>query len=822
VFDDIMIRRFGVGGRLLIAFFGISGFAVLGAAAGILSFLEIGKSVERITERKVPTALASQKLSRQAERIVAAAPTLLTVTTPAQQAEQSDKIAAEVRRLEAFLLDLKSRDVTAETVSAMESVVGRLRANLSVLDGLITQRLDVDSKKNELLGKLVKSAAEAQLLLEPWILVMDAKVGKWRKIVAEPNLGELERKQANADLEASLTWFRALTRMRLLVTTLTAMLQQSASADTEAILRVTSFRLRRSLGEARQLVPGLDPKLRPLMEGSLGEFEDYIAGDGSIPELRKEELDVIARAEQTLRENSALSQDLTTAVDALVESTNEDIATANQDVLTVRKFSIWVLAAAVTLSFLCSVLIVWLYVGRSIVARLEALSDSMLAIANGNLRAPLPASSGNDEIARMAGALGVFRDTAIEVEKSNLQEINEARRRLTDAIETISEGFSLYDAQDRLVVSNSTYRNLLYPGIEDTVTPGTPFETIIRTAAERGLLSGAEGRVDEWVAERLERHRNPGEPHVQRRSDGRWILISERKTDDGGTVAVYADITELKQREEELAEKSNTLEQLSNQLAKYLSPQVYDSIFSGKQEVKVASSRKKLTIFFSDIADFTGTTDSLESEELTNLLNHYLTEMSKIALDHGATIDKYVGDAIIAFFGDPETRGVKEDARTCVKMAIAMQRRMQELQSEWLDLGLERPFQLRVGINTGFCTVGNFGSSDRMDYTIIGNEVNLAARLESIAEVGGILLAHETYSLVKDTVMADEGDTLTVKGFAKPVRTYGVIGLYDDLTEEGRIIRKEQDGVRVLVDLKKGEKADAIKAIKNVLSQLED
>jgi class 3 adenylate cyclase len=422
----------------------------------------------------------------------------------------------------------------------------------------------------------------------------------------------------------------------------------------------------------------------------------------------------------------------------------------------------------------------------------------------------------------MAGALGIFRDTAIEVEKSNLQEINEARRRLTDAIETISEGFSLYDAQDRLVVSNSTYRNLLYPGIEDTVTPGTSFETIIRTAAERGLLSGAEGRVDEWVAERLERHRNPGEPHVQRRSDGRWILISERKTDDGGTVAVYADITELKQREEELAEKSNTLEQLSNQLAKYLSPQVYDSIFSGKQEVKVASSRKKLTIFFSDIADFTGTTDSLESEELTNLLNHYLTEMSKIALDHGATIDKYVGDAIIAFFGDPETRGVKEDARTCVKMAIAMQRRMQELQSEWLDLGLERPFQLRVGINTGFCTVGNFGSSDRMDYTIIGNEVNLAARLESIAEVGGILLAHETYSLVKDTVMADEGDTLTVKGFAKPVRTYGVIGLYDDLTEEGRIIRKEQDGVRVLVDLKKGEKADAIKAIKNVLSQLED
>ncbi len=196
--------------------------------------------------------------------------------------------------------------------------------------------------------------------------------------------------------------------------------------------------------------------------------------------------------------------------------------------------------------------------------------------------------------------------------------------------------------------------------------------------------------------------------------------------------------------------------------------------------------------------------------------------MSKIAIAHGATIDKYVGDAIIAFFGDPESRGVKEDARTCVNMAIAMQRRMQELKYEWLDKGLERPFRLRIGINTGFCTVGNFGSEDRMDYTIIGNEVNLAARLESHAEVGGILMAHETYSLVKDTIMADEGDALTVKGFAKPVRTYSVVGLYDDLAAQGRIIQEEADGVRVLIDLKKSDKAAAIQAIENVLSRLKD
>ena len=130
---------------------------------------------------------------------------------------------------------------------------------------------------------------------------------------------------------------------------------------------------------------------------------------------------------------------------------------------------------------------------------------------------------------------------------------------------------------------------------------------------------------------------NPAGPLVQQRADGRWILVSERKTDDGSTVAVYSDITELKQRENQLAEKTRALEQLSSQLAKYLSPQVYESIFTGKQEVKIASRRKKLTVFFSDIAGFTETADRLESEDLTRLLNHYLTEMSQIALSYGAT-----------------------------------------------------------------------------------------------------------------------------------------------------------------------------------------
>ncbi len=408
-----------------------------------------------------------------------------------------------------------------------------------------------------------------------------------------------------------------------------------------------------------------------------------------------------------------------------------------------------------------------------------------------------------------------------------------SEQRLTDAIESISEGFSLYDAEDRLIVCNSAYGELLYPGL-GMPTPGTPYKTLIRNAAEQGLVEDAKGRVDEWVAERLAKRMQAGEPHVQRRAGGRWVQINERKTTEGGTVAVYTNITEIKRAEEEVreakrkaelanelvSEQKRALEILSTKLSKYLSPQVYSSIFTGQRSVEIASTRKKLTVFFSDIADFTATTDDLESEELTGLLNHYLTEMSKIALEHGATIDKYIGDAVLAFFGDPETRGIKEDALACVNMAIAMQRRMRELQFEWRDAGLERPFRLRIGISTGYCTVGNFGSEDRMDYTIIGNEVNLASRLQSHAELGSILISHETYSLVKDMVLAEEQGPIQAKGFAKPVRNYKVLDQLDKLMDQRRVIREEQDGLRVFLDLQKLDKASAVQALQSILSRL--
>ena len=271
----------------------------------------------------------------------------------------------------------------------------------------------------------------------------------------------------------------------------------------------------------------------------------------------------------------------------------------------------------------------------------------------------------------------------------------------------------------------------------------------------------------------------------------------------------------------ELRQTNSILKNVSHQLAKYISPQLYQSIVSGEQDVTIESKRKKLTIFFSDIVGFTEITDQLEAEELTALLNEYLTAMYGIAGEHGANFDKFIGDAIMCYFGDPESKGVKEDAEACVRMAIAMQTRLHQLQSGWRDNGLiDRPFEARVGINTGYCTVGNFGSQDRMDYTIIGHEVNFAARLEAHADAGGILMAAETYSLVKDWLFAEEQDAITMKGFSRPVRTYRVRGTFEEIASEEANFHHQDEGVTISIQGDRADKQKTKAALENALAQL--
>jgi class 3 adenylate cyclase/HAMP domain-containing protein len=224
-------------------------------------------------------------------------------------------------------------------------------------------------------------------------------------------------------------------------------------------------------------------------------------------------------------------------------------------------------------------------------------------------------------------------------------------------------------------------------------------------------------------------------------------------------------------------ERTSTIEALMQSMRKYLPSQLYDAIVRGMRSDDInAHYRRKLTVFFSDIVNFTSTTESMEAEDLSDLLNDYLDNMAKIAIKWGGTIDKFIGDAIMVFFGDPEYTNDTDHALKAVRMSLEMLVKMKELRLSWLDKGIKLPLHVRIGVNSGYCTVGNFGSENRMDYTIIGGNVNLASRLETAADPDSILISHETYSLIKHEIECVAAGEIPLKGIPQPVRAYKVLG----------------------------------------------
>ena len=267
---------------------------------------------------------------------------------------------------------------------------------------------------------------------------------------------------------------------------------------------------------------------------------------------------------------------------------------------------------------------------------------------------------------------------------------------------------------------------------------------------------------------------------------------------------------------------NSRLEDFSSKLSKYFSPQVYESIFSGELDVSVQSARKPLTIFFSDLQNFTELTERLEPEILTDLLTNYLTEMSKIAIKWGGTIDKFIGDAILIFFGDPIHNGNNQDAIACVSMALEMLEKLKLLRSKWRKRGLSRELNLRIGIHSGICTVGNFGSEDRLDYTVIGNNVNLASRLESNAKKNTILISEDTYLLVKDKVNCEIAEEISVKGISYPIQTYIVKGFAKSKSELEAVITEKIPGLNLsLYPSEIDNREGAIKLLNDAINLIE-
>ena len=259
---------------------------------------------------------------------------------------------------------------------------------------------------------------------------------------------------------------------------------------------------------------------------------------------------------------------------------------------------------------------------------------------------------------------------------------------------------------------------------------------------------------------------------------GVFIYLYSRITDK----SIYLAETELAKNKElnanlehKVIERTQRIKNIETSLKKYLPKQLVETITKGEQAAEPKTERRKLTVFFSDIKGFTDLTESMEAEDMSKLLNEYLTEMTNIAHKWGGTVDKFIGDAIMIFYGAPVETPDKDNALNCVKMSIEMQRRMQELQKKWFHEGIENPLEIRIGISTGTATVGNFGAEDRLSYTVIGSQVNIASRLEGICEPNKIKISHPTWALISEEIDCTPGEKVKVKGIHREIMTHDVI-----------------------------------------------
>jgi class 3 adenylate cyclase/HAMP domain-containing protein len=236
---------------------------------------------------------------------------------------------------------------------------------------------------------------------------------------------------------------------------------------------------------------------------------------------------------------------------------------------------------------------------------------------------------------------------------------------------------------------------------------------------------------------------------------------------------LYAELRVLNDNLQQKVDEQLQEIERARELKRYLSPQVADSIIAGQSDVKLATTRKNLTVCFADIRGFTGIAERMEPEELIDLLNEYFAAQTEIVFNHGGTLDKYYGDGMMVFFGDPIPYA--DHAERAVRMALEMREKLPELQKRWFMRQQER-LHIGIGISTGYVTVGNIGSPARLDYTVIGNNVNLASRLADSAAPGQILVTERTMVQIQEFIEAREHGEQMVEGSARPVRIYEVLG----------------------------------------------
>ena len=405
--------------------------------SGLLAFNAVNKALNQ-TGAAIPPALAAVDLTREIEQVLSSGRQMLNARSEDEIERYSDTASNDLKIVTQLVDQLRVTTSDQNVLDGLSSNVSKLRDNLSKLKITAIERVQSTNRRVKLTNDTFSAYRD---LGTAWVHDFSDQQGKVLRLRNSLSLASTseDRRVASDRLELAVATLLSLDQIQREASQTFEFVARGASVDDVVLLQSQANEARRAMHALEGRIDDLDRDLAAGFLEPMHQLNAIVLGKEGIFVTRHTEIEAVRNGERLHALNSALGKQLAVAVSRLVERARQDIDTATLEAHSVQQLGSGIQLGAIALSLISSALIVWLYVGRNVVARLTRLSDRMLTLAQGDLKAPLP-QGGADEIGRMAEALGVFRATAVAMEESNLKEIREARTRLTEAIETISEG----------------------------------------------------------------------------------------------------------------------------------------------------------------------------------------------------------------------------------------------------------------------------------------------------------------------------------------------------------------------------------------------